>query len=253
MNHGGMDHGGHGGMDHGGKDAGSASCSMNMVWNYDTRNLCILSSSWRITTPLSLYTSLVIIALAAMLYEWLRLYIRQLDARLARVSITSPLLSATHRRRASLLPTSSAPSSGSSAAVSDRRSVSMSKRRASNTSISLTPTRQPWIKPLETTRIVQTWRSTLYATSILISFLLMLISMTFNAYVIAAIVIGELQAFRYCDSETRRRETKTDQLMILRAPMTGAACGHYWFNRDLSSSGALLGGATDDKGLACHM
>lgn len=184
MDHGGM---GHGGMDHGGMDHGTTShCSMNMVWNYDTTNLCILSSSWRITTPFSLYLSLSIIALSAILYEYLRLYIRRLDSKLARSSINS--LSPTHRRRASLLPTSSSPSSsGGSLGISDRRS----KRRSSNSSDSIPGCRSGWVKPLETTRRMQIWRSTLYATSMGVSFLLMLISMTFNAYVIGAIVFGK--------------------------------------------------------------
>ncbi|KAJ9479687.1 Copper transport protein CTR2 [Pseudozyma hubeiensis] len=188
MNHGGMDHGGmdHGGMDHGGMDHGTTPhCSMNMVWNYDTTNLCILSSSWRITTPFSLYLSLSIIALSAILYEYLRLYIRRLDSKLARSSINS--LSPTHRRRASLLPTSSSPSSssgGGSSGISDRRS----KRRSSNSGDSIPGSRVRWVKPLETTRRMQIWRSALYATSMGVSFLLMLISMTFNAYVIGAIV-----------------------------------------------------------------
>lgn len=181
--HGGMDHGGHGGMDHG----NMPSCSMNMVWNWDTTNLCILTSSWRVTTPLSLYVSLVLIALAGVAYEWLRLYIRHLDARLSR----SASLSSQHRRRASLLLPTSNPASASSSSSGDRRSVSMSKRRSlSSAGASGGGGKERWVKPLETSRRTQVWRSTLYATSIGISFVLMLIGMTFNAWVIAAIVTG---------------------------------------------------------------
>ncbi|SJX63456.1 related to CTR2-Protein involved in copper transport [Sporisorium reilianum f. sp. reilianum] len=231
MDHGGMDHGGHGGMEHGGHggmDHGDmSSCKMNMVWNWDTTGICILTSSWRITTPMSLYVSLTFIAFSALLYEWLRLYIRRLDARLARS--TSPS-TPTHRRRASLLPTSNPGSASSSSSgaggIADRRSISNSKRRSASSSSSSVlgldkqGGRQKWIKPLETSRRTQMWRSALYATSIGMSFVLMLISMTFNAYVIAAIVVG-------------------------------AGLGHYWFNRDLSST--MLAGSADDKGLACHM
>lgn len=165
MDHGGMDHGGHGGMDHGGMDA---SCSMNMVWNWDTSNVCILTSSWRITTPLSLYLSLWLIMLAGVGYEWLRSYIRRYDARLARST-----LGPAHRRRASLrLPTSNPQAS--------RRSPSSAGVSAGR-----------WIKPLECSRQTQVVRSGLYAASVAFSFALMLVAMTFNAFVIAAIVAGK--------------------------------------------------------------
>lgn len=203
-----MDHGG--GMD--------MSCNMNMVWNYDTTNLCILTSSWRITSPSSLYVSLTLITLAGVLYEFLRLYIRRLDTKLARTSPSASLHA--HRRRASLLPTSATSTSSSASSIghgtaNSRRSISLTKRDQSSED-------KRWIKPLETSKRIQIWRSTLYATSIAVSFLLMLVGMTFNAYIIGAIVLG-------------------------------AGLGHYLFNRDLSSTNGYLPGGPDDKGLACHM
>ncbi|SNX85016.1 related to CTR2 - Protein involved in copper transport [Melanopsichium pennsylvanicum] len=228
--HGDMPSGGHGGMNHGGSDHGGmdmGKCNMNMVWNWDKTNLCILTSSWHITTPFSLYVSLTFIAFCGVIYEYLRLYIRTIDSRLARTSPCSSLAS-THRRRASLLLPTSNPGSASSSTSSNGGGLGIGERRSGAKRRSLGGTRVMvgreaggrWINPLETSRRVQLWRSTLYATSVGISFVLMLIAMTFNAWVILAIVVG-------------------------------AGLGHYWFNRDVSSTSALLGGA-DDKGLACH-
>ncbi|SPO26401.1 related to CTR2 - Protein involved in copper transport [Ustilago trichophora] len=202
MDHGGMDHGGHGGTDHGGGHGSMPMpmpmpmpemCNMNMVWNWDTTNICILSSSWRITTPLSLYLSLALICLVGVLYEWLRLYIRLLDSRLAHsassTTSSSSLLSAPgggHRRRASLLLPTSNPASASSSSSSGGERRGASKRRSLSSTI---------------------------ATGM---------GMTFNAWIVGAIVAG-------------------------------AGLGHYWFNRDLSSTSAILAGSADDKGLACHM
>ncbi|KAI5366132.1 putative Ctr copper transporter, MFS transporter superfamily [Septoria linicola] len=65
MDHSHMDHGdmGHGGMDHG---SGEPMCNMNMLFTWDTSNLCIVFSSWRITGAWSLIYSLVaVIALTA--------------------------------------------------------------------------------------------------------------------------------------------------------------------------------------------
>jgi hypothetical protein len=62
--------------------------------------------------------------------------------------------------------------------------------------------------------------------------------MTFNAFVIAAIVAGKNQL-----------PHKPQEHRILTLVMvTGAGLGNYMFNRDLSTSQSLA----DDKGLACH-
>lgn len=51
-------------------------------------------------------------------------------------------------------------------------------------------------------------------------------------------------------------ETTLNLITIDQKTKTGAGLGHYWFNRDLSSSssnGGVLTGSADDKGLACHL
>ncbi|KAM0280387.1 hypothetical protein ACHAQH_004100 [Verticillium albo-atrum] len=67
--HGGMDHG-HGGMDHG--DMGGAQCSMNMLFTWDTNNLCIVFRQWRIDSTLSLIFSLLLVVALTAGYEALR-------------------------------------------------------------------------------------------------------------------------------------------------------------------------------------
>lgn len=90
MDHGGMDHGGHGGMDHGGMNHGgmkhgsdSSMCAMSMIWNTDPTNVCIVFPWWRITSSRSsLYSSLFLLVLIGVGYEWLRLQLRRLDRKL---------------------------------------------------------------------------------------------------------------------------------------------------------------------------
>ncbi|KIW32959.1 hypothetical protein, variant 3 [Cladophialophora immunda] len=74
MDHGGMDHGG---MDHGGMDDGQ--CSMNMLFNWQVKGLCIVFESWRVTGPMSLLLSLVAIALLTAGYECVREISRRYD------------------------------------------------------------------------------------------------------------------------------------------------------------------------------
>ncbi|OAL18876.1 hypothetical protein AYO22_10205 [Fonsecaea multimorphosa] len=76
MDHSGMDHGG---MDHGGMDDGH--CSMNMLFNWQVKGLCIVFESWRVTGPMSLLLSLVAIVLLTAGYECVREISRRYDER----------------------------------------------------------------------------------------------------------------------------------------------------------------------------
>lgn len=77
-----MDHdGGHGGHD-GGHDGGEGTCSMNMLFNWNTENLCVVFESWKINSPAGLvFSCLIIIGLAAS-YELLRAQSRKYEERL---------------------------------------------------------------------------------------------------------------------------------------------------------------------------
>ncbi|KAG9685126.1 Ctr copper transporter, partial [Aureobasidium melanogenum] len=85
MDHSHMDHGnmGHGGMDHGGMDHGNM-CNMNMLFTWDTNNLCIVFKSWRITSTMSLIWSLVGVMLLTAGYELVREISRRYEAKVQR-------------------------------------------------------------------------------------------------------------------------------------------------------------------------
>ncbi|KAJ5357900.1 hypothetical protein N7541_005058 [Penicillium brevicompactum] len=76
MGHGDM---GHGGMDHGDMDMGGK-CSMNMLFNWSSENLCIIFRSWRITGPISFFFSLVAIVILTAGYEGIRSITRKYEA-----------------------------------------------------------------------------------------------------------------------------------------------------------------------------
>ncbi|EJP70319.1 hypothetical protein NHJ13051_009892 [Beauveria bassiana] len=69
MDHSQMDHSGH--MDHGG-DGMNDMCSMSMLFTWDTTNLCIVFEQWHIRTTPGLIISLIAVVLIAMGYEGLR-------------------------------------------------------------------------------------------------------------------------------------------------------------------------------------
>jgi copper transporter 1 len=104
-----MDHGnmGHGGMDHGGMDHGNM-CNMNvslhplhhlpkaykstktdsrgiqMLFTWDTQNLCIVFKSWRVTSTMSLFWSLLGVMVLTAGYELIREVSRRYEAKVQR-------------------------------------------------------------------------------------------------------------------------------------------------------------------------
>ncbi|KAL5614726.1 hypothetical protein BROUX41_004821 [Berkeleyomyces rouxiae] len=88
MDHSGMGHGdmGHGDMGHGDMPM----CNMNMLFTWDTNNLCIVFRQWHITSPMSLAFSLFAIVAIAAGYEALRSALRSYEAAVAKRIETAP-------------------------------------------------------------------------------------------------------------------------------------------------------------------
>ncbi|KAL2125332.1 hypothetical protein VTJ04DRAFT_1697 [Mycothermus thermophilus] len=81
-----MDHSGHGDMGGGGH-----MCNMNMLFTWDTTDLCIVFRQWHISSTFGLLVSLVAVVVICAGYEALREGIRRYDAALARRVETAPL------------------------------------------------------------------------------------------------------------------------------------------------------------------
>ena len=85
--HSAMDHSGHGDMSgadmhsgHPGMGGGQARCSMNMLFTWNTENLCIVFRQWHIDSTFTLVVSLLAIVALAAGYEALREGIRQYES-----------------------------------------------------------------------------------------------------------------------------------------------------------------------------
>ncbi|KAH6963957.1 Ctr copper transporter family-domain-containing protein [Fusarium avenaceum] len=92
-----MDHGhmGHSGMDHGDMDHGHGGgmkdmCSMNMLFTWNTNNLCIVFRQWHVRSTTSLFFSLVAVVLLAVGYEALRSLSRRYEEALDNRVRTAP-------------------------------------------------------------------------------------------------------------------------------------------------------------------
>ncbi|KXT15056.1 hypothetical protein AC579_1496 [Pseudocercospora musae] len=160
MDHSHMDHGdmGHGGMDHGGMGHGDmgSMCSMNMLFTWDTKNLCVVFEGWRVTGVWSLvYTLLAVIALTAG-YEAVREASRRFEAQHARkvenLHHSSGSISATNER-SSLLGLA-----GNSVAAEEKKG--------------------------------KTIKAVLYGIQVFYSFFIMLLFMTYNGWIMIAVGVG---------------------------------------------------------------
>ncbi|KAF8606366.1 Ctr copper transporter [Ceratobasidium sp. AG-I] len=180
-----MDHGGHGGMPMGPK------CDMNMLWNTQIIDTCIVFKSWHISSNGAFLLSFIAIVLLGVGYEWLRRAQTILDVRIAR-SIVKGKASASLSGRDS--PTEDAP---------------LNPRLFKQSAVSnLSPS-------------VRASRAALYGVSVFLSFFLMLVFMTYNAYLILAVVIG-------------------------------ASIGHYVFGAQMDAEAVLNSAGVGGKGMACH-
>ncbi|KAJ9157807.1 CTR2 short splice [Pleurostoma richardsiae] len=80
-----MDHAHHTGMDHGGMDHGMGDrCSMNMLFTWNTNNLCIVFSQWHIRSTAGLLLSLLAVVALGAGYEALRAGIRRYELAVSR-------------------------------------------------------------------------------------------------------------------------------------------------------------------------
>ncbi|TFK44166.1 Ctr copper transporter family-domain-containing protein [Crucibulum laeve] len=188
-----MDHGGHGG--HGGHDMPMApKCSMDMLWNTNVIDTCIVFRSWHISSRTAFVFSCLAIVLLGIFFEYLRAFQKRVDVHIA------ASLSEKGKGRAR---------SGRSTPEEEEDGL-LSGRRLLRTSLTGTP-----VPPIS--RAV---RAILYGATVFLSFFLMLVFMTYNAYLILSVVLG-------------------------------ATLGHYIFGATINVD-ALLSDSASGKGMACH-
>ncbi|KAF8894341.1 copper transporter [Gymnopilus junonius] len=190
-------------MDHGGHDMPMAKCKMNMLWNTDIIDTCIVFRSWHISSNTTFLLSILAIIGLGVLYEYLRVFQRQLDVRIAVTLSSSNASNGKARSRDRSPPTHSVHSATHDAGL-------LSGRRLIKNSLTGVPV--PFL--------FRALRAVVYGSTVFLSFFLMLVFMTYNAYLIGAVVVG-------------------------------AALGHYIFGATINPD-AILSDSAQGKGMACH-
>ncbi|KAK2461080.1 hypothetical protein APHAL10511_006927 [Amanita phalloides] len=174
---------------------------MHMLWNTEILNTCIIFPSWHITSYPSFVLSFIAIVLLGVLYEYLRIVQRRVDVHIAQV-----ICYRTRDKGRARSPIRSGSSSPSGAG--EDRQLLMGRQLFKPSSIGLPV-------PLA----YRLLRALIYGSTIFLSFFLMLVFMTYNAYLIFAVVLG-------------------------------AAMGHFKFQGTMNTDTILAD--HDGKGMACH-
>ncbi|RUS25062.1 Ctr copper transporter [Jimgerdemannia flammicorona] len=136
-------------------------CAMNMLFNWDTTNTCVIFSWWRIHNPVTLLLSCLAIFAVAASYEYLRELSRRYDEHLLELKIR--LLRESHRHE-----------NVDYGNGSDETDGLLGKAVAE---ISLSHTQQAL-------------RSIVYTLLVAVSFFLMLVFMTYNGFLMGSVVAG---------------------------------------------------------------
>jgi copper transporter 1 len=175
-----MDHSSHAG--HG--DSGPM-CNMNMLFTWDTTDLCVVFRQWRITSTLSLVVSLVAVVAICAGYEALREGVRRYEAALSRSVENAPLpLSHSHSQSRSL-PRFPSPPPSPSSPTPER----YSDESATETAPFLLPPTAGQNRE-QNTRQAHVTKAVLYGIQNFYAFMIMLIFMTYNGWVMVAVSVG---------------------------------------------------------------
>ncbi|KAI0203733.1 Ctr copper transporter family-domain-containing protein [Astrocystis sublimbata] len=197
MDHSGMDHGGmdHGGMDHGGHGGGSMPmCNMNMLFTWDTTNLCIVFRQWHVTGTASLIFSLLAIVAICAGYEALREGTRRYEVWLSNKEVAynryQENAAANHHHDHD-------PEQGEEEQVAETTPF-LGIERISGGSGSGSGPSEPSIG--QRARIL---KAVLYAVQNFYAFMIMLLFMTYNGFVMIAVAVGAGLGYYFFGSHTR--------------------------------------------------
>ncbi|PYH69014.1 low-affinity Cu transporter [Aspergillus vadensis CBS 113365] len=191
-----MDHSMHGmmdmdhGHDHGDMDMGDGQCSMNMLFTWSTKNLCIVFPQWRITSTWSLLGSLIVIVLLTAGYEGIRQLTRRFEA--------------AHARRLSAYSTVAV---GGSEVHDDSATANV----PSSQTLPAPNTGSPLVVGRDSRRTVEQrgkiTMAALYAVQVFYSFFIMLLFMTYNGFVMLAVAVGAFVGYLAFGDNTSASKT----------------------------------------------
>ncbi|KAI0378550.1 copper transport protein ctr4 [Hypomontagnella monticulosa] len=156
-------------MDHGNMDMGSnATCTHAMTWNWNTIGTCFLAESWRIENEGTFAASCIGVFLLVICLEFLRRLGKEYDSFIL-------------RQFQQYLAAQARASKVEGSCCSDE------------------PAPGPQVVTFRATPVQQLIRSVIHAMAFGIAYILMLIAMAFNGYIIISIIVGAGVGKFLCD------------------------------------------------------
>ncbi|RXK39101.1 hypothetical protein M231_03606 [Tremella mesenterica] len=141
-------------------------CAMNMLWNNQVADTCVVFKSWHIHGPWTMVLSCIAVIAVAIFYSFLLHQMKRLDIKLAYgLSNSAGRREGSSTRRESLIPP-----------------IPTGYNAIETGNVKTSLTRLPMQARL--------FRAFLYAMSVTISFWLMLVAMTYNTFLFFSIVVG---------------------------------------------------------------
>ncbi|KAK7906403.1 Ctr copper transporter family-domain-containing protein [Apiospora marii] len=177
---------GHGGMDHGG-DTG---CKISMLWNWNTVDACFLTSSWHIPSEGAFAATCIGVMLMVVILEFLRRAGKEYDALILRQfkrHVEAQRLGAAGKK--------------------DSPRCSASREPEPEEA---TPAR-PQVITFRASPLQQLVRSVIHAVTFGLAYIVMLLAMYFNGYIIISIIIGAGIGKFLCDWMVHRIVIDVDQ------------------------------------------
>ncbi|KAJ1576602.1 hypothetical protein NDA11_001933 [Ustilago hordei] len=174
-------------------DMGGSACSMNMLGNWQTINTCLLTSSWHIRTEAQFAGTCIGVFLVVFLIETVRRYSREFDRWILERAIIQRQES---RRRTQHLKAEMANRLAAAEPSQDRTTLNLKLEQLDSIFFGIpagkTGCRQAALDSMRFRPLMwqQLLRSLLYGVQFTGAYLIMLIAMTFNGYIIIAIVLG---------------------------------------------------------------
>ncbi|WFD23709.1 copper transpport protein [Malassezia equina] len=169
-------------MEHGG--AGAA-CTMSMIWNTDTRGMCIVFRSWHVKTENQFFLSLLVVFALAMVYEMLKLHLHHMELAIAHTDVA-------HGRR------SRRDDDTGRGRATPRRVMPLANDDVLEGDCNKRPALLSRIpRVFQTPARLRLVRSGLYGAQVALSCFLMLIMMTYNGWLLGAIVLGAIVGAYY--------------------------------------------------------
>ncbi|KAJ4290079.1 hypothetical protein N0V88_006585 [Collariella sp. IMI 366227] len=210
-------------MDHGDHGGGSGpACKISMLWNWYTIDACFLSSSWHITSHGAFAATCIGVILMVIVLEGLRRLGKEYDEHIQR----------DFAARVAVIARASSPAAGSSTSTSSLSPApACAVRNGGGSSEALLPQTITFrASPLQ-----QFVRAVIHAATFGLAYIVMLLAMYYNGYIIICILIGALLGKFLCDWMTK-------------TVVIGTGEGAVVVNKSGNGVGGSSGQELEDKG-----